>query len=78
MQVHRIVIAIVDHDRLGVDEICDVLVNTRYPNDCINPQVLSAESADVGEWSDDHPLNHSNTCEAEIDRLFPKEPHHGS
>ena len=69
--VHKITLYIVDHDDLGVDEVCDVLTNARYPNDCIYPWILRAETADAGEWSDDHPLNMDSTAPAEIDRLFP-------
>jgi hypothetical protein len=29
------------------------------------------EVKDIGEWSDDHPLNHNHTAETEYKRLFP-------
>lgn len=68
--VHKITLYVIDHDGIGVDEVCDVLANANYPNDCIYPCILSAETADAGEWSDDHPLNKHDTASAEIDRLF--------
>jgi hypothetical protein len=46
------------------------LENTKYPNRCISPDVLSAETREIGEWHDDHPLNNEETAQAENDRLF--------
>jgi len=70
MEVHRIVISVIDFDGIGVDAVCDVLRNTRYPNDCISPGVVEARSAYISEWSDDHPLNKAATAGAELQRLF--------
>lgn len=33
--------------------------------------VLGIESRDIGEWSDDHPLNKTATCDAAYKKLFP-------
>ncbi len=71
MQVHKITLFIVDHDGLGSDACRETLENANYPNDCINPRVLSAESAEIGRWEDSSPLNRSATAPAEIARLFP-------
>ncbi len=63
MKAYQVTLLIVDHDRLG-DGIIDTLENTRYPNDCIWPVVKRTLEVDIGEWSDDHPLNQSDTAEA--------------
>ncbi len=55
-QVHLVTIMVVDHDKLGIAGVIDVVENERFPNDCIYPRVMSTESVEV-EWSDDHPLN---------------------
>ncbi len=70
MQVHKLIVTVIDFDELGMQSVIDVLTNTRYSNDCIAPHVLSAETRDCGEWSDEHPLNNTKTEAAEIARLF--------
>lgn len=72
MDVHRIVLLVVDHDGLGQQEVIDVLENARYPNHCIAPSVMQIDTAEV-EWSDGHPLNHGDTTAEEFDRLFPRQ-----
>ncbi len=72
MKAYKVEILIIDHDGLGAESIKDTLENTRYPNWCICPDVKSIEGVDIGEWSDEHPLNHRLKANAEYDRLFPK------
>lgn len=69
--VYLITLAVVDHDDIGLDSVRDVLQHTKYPNRCISPMVLAAESRST-EWSDDHPLNRESTLRQEISRLFGK------
>jgi hypothetical protein len=71
MQVHKVVLTIIDFDEIGADEIESVIENAHYPNRCISPDVFSIESAEIGEWDDDGPLNHSDTSDAEWKRIFP-------
>ena len=70
MQVHKIEIMIIDFDEVGAEGIKEVIVNTRYPNSCINPSVKSIKTVDIGEWDDSHLLNHHATADAEYQRLF--------
>lgn len=70
MKVHKLEVFIIDFDEVGANEIKEILENGRYPNRCISPEVKSIESRDIGEWDDNHPLNHRDTCEAEYKRLF--------
>jgi hypothetical protein len=69
MKAYKVELLIVDHDEIGPDEMKIVIENTRYPNHCISPDVMDIKSADIGEWSDNHPLNYTN-CIAEYKRLF--------
>lgn len=71
MKVHVVTLTIIDLDDIGADEIKVVIENVNYPNRCISPDVVNIETADVGEWSDDHPLNDKRTATAEWIRLFP-------
>lgn len=70
MEVHKIEIIVIDLDGCGAQEVKDVIENTRYPNRCISPDVLSIVTRDCGEWHDDHPLNHDSTREAALADLF--------
>ena len=70
MQVHKIVLTVIDFDGIGQQGVIGVLENARYPNRCIAPRARSVESRDIGEWCDEHPLNHASTSDAELARLF--------
>ena len=70
MKAYRVEILIIDHDKLGPDEIKVVLENQKYPNWCIYPIVKRVDGAELGEWTDDHPLNRRSTSDAEYRRLF--------
>lgn len=71
MKVHKIVLFVVDGDDLGAPEVKSVIENQRYPNHCIAPRVMAVETQEV-EWSDDHPLNNSDTKREAFARLFAK------
>ncbi len=78
MKAYRATLLIIDHDEIGPEDIADVLRNTRYSNGCISPRVEMVEGADIGEWTDGHPLNHPDTAEAEYRRIFPTTPAQGA
>ena len=63
MLIHKVILSILDHDGLGAEEVKDVLENTKYPNYCIAPQVEEIQSVDIGDWTDDHPMNQSRSGE---------------
>lgn len=70
MKAYKVELVIIDFDKLGPEGILDTLEETRYANDCIYPKVVNIESADIGEWTDEHPLNNSNSMLREYNRLF--------
>lgn len=70
MNVYRVLLTVIDFDELGADGVRETLECTRFENGCIRPSVQSTETRDIGEWSDDHPLNHSETQADELSRLF--------
>ena len=69
MKVYKIELMIIDFDGLGEKEVTSAIENARYPNRCISPDVKSIQTREV-EWSDSHPLNRTDTCDAEYQRLF--------
>jgi hypothetical protein len=74
MKVHKITAYIIDHDGLGKEGVIDLIENTRYPNHCHAPNVMTVDTKDIGEWDDDHPLNCRDTARNFIDDLY-LEPH---
>lgn len=70
MKVYKVELLIIDHDGLGEEQIREVLENERYSNDCISPNVKSIEVRDIGEWTDEHPLNKRSTADAVYKELF--------
>ncbi len=70
MKVYRVELMILDFDGLGEDGISETIECTRYPNHCMSPKVVKTESRDIGEWSDDHPLNNRTTADAAYAELF--------
>lgn len=70
MKAYKVTILVIDHDKLGLEGIKTEIENARYPNDCVSPQVKSIEEKEIGEWSDEHPLNLRATCDEEFERIF--------
>lgn len=70
MKAMKVELLIIDFDEIGEEEIKSVIENTKYPNRCIYPDVQNIETVDVGEWSDDHPLNLLDKQKEEYKRLF--------
>lgn len=71
MKAYKVEILIIDFDQLGEKEIVEVIENTKYPNYCISPTVKDIKSVDIGEWTDEHPLNNSKLHDDEYKRIFP-------
>lgn len=70
MKVHKIVLLVINNDDIETDqEIVNIIENVNYPNDCLSPHVMAISTREV-EWSDDHPLNKSDTQEAAFRELF--------
>ena len=70
MKAYRITLVFIDHDDVGPHEAQSLIENARLPNH-INPGTVTAiEERDIGEWSDDHPLNNAATFADEAERLF--------
>jgi hypothetical protein len=70
MKVYKVELMVLDFEGIGADGIKEEIENARYGNRCISPEVVAAESRDIGEWSDEHPLNQIDKAEAEFNRLF--------
>lgn len=74
MKAFKVTLLIIDHDEVAESEgekaIGEYIENARYPNRCLSPHVMQIESRDMGEWTDEHPLNNTKLAGAEFKRLF--------
>lgn len=66
MKAFKIEILVINHDGNEIDDITAAIENLRY----YHPSVMSVKEADIGEWSDDHPLNKRETSQAVFKRIF--------
>lgn len=72
MNVLKLEVLIINHDKLETEDIKSAIEEANYPNDCISPIVENIQSVEIGEWSDDHPLNRESTHKEEYDKMFHK------
>jgi hypothetical protein len=68
-KIYKVTLSVVDFDQIGVDGITTALENTKYPNWCISPSVISMEEREV-DWHDNHPLNMTKTSRQAFQDLF--------
>lgn len=65
MKVYKIELMVLDHENFGQEEIEYIIRNIKY----LHPSIVSIDSKDIGEWTDDHPLNKKG-FKGEFKRLF--------
>jgi hypothetical protein len=70
MNAYKVEILVIDFDGIGPGEIKDVFENIKYPNYCMYPSVMHITGKDIGEWTDEHPLNLISEKDAEYKRVF--------
>lgn len=66
MKAYKLEILVIDHENHGGQIIAEQIKNNHY----YNVQIKRICGAEIGEWSDDHPLNKRLTCDEEYKRLF--------
>ena len=66
MKVYKFEVLVIDFEGVGPEGIKDFIEGRRD----LFSEVKSVESVDIGDWTDEHPLNSTKTCDAEYDRLF--------
>lgn len=69
MKAYKIELLVIDFDEVG-SEIPQIIENQKYPNYCISPFVMDIKEADIGDWSDDHPLNKRDTMKECYKNIF--------
>jgi hypothetical protein len=71
MKSYKIEMIVNDHDCAGADGIKTLIED--YSSVYIAPMVLDVKEMEIGEWSDDHPLNSRKFAKSYVDKIFPNE-----
>jgi hypothetical protein len=66
MKAYKFEVLVIDHENVGIEQTRLSLENCQYTF----PIVLSKSIVDIGEWTDEHPLNRMNTVEEYCDKAF--------
>lgn len=66
MKAYKIGLLVIDNENIGLEHIIQLLSNTKY----VYPHVKKTEERDIGEWSDNHPLNKIDTSDEYYEKLF--------
>lgn len=66
MKAYKIELLVIAFENYSGQDIKEIIENNKY----ISPQVQTIQCVDIGEWSEDHPLNNRKTSQAEYIRLF--------
>jgi hypothetical protein len=67
VKAYKVELLVIDYNEIGAEGI---RVELESAISDIRPEVISCTERDIGEWSDDHPLNHRSTLVPEYRRLF--------
>ena len=65
MKAYKVELLVLDFENIGV---CEETFELDY--DHLSTQVMSIQSKDIGEWDDDHPLNHRDKSKEFYNELF--------
>lgn len=71
MKAYKIEMIVNDLERAGADGIKALIED--YSSTYIAPMVLDIKEMEIGEWSDDHPLNSCKFAKSYVDKIFPNE-----
>jgi len=66
MKAYKLELLVIDYDEIGGDEMKLILENLHD----LAVSVMKIESKDIGEWSDDNPLNLYNEKKEAYKNLF--------
>ena len=75
MKAYKVELLIVDFDEVGPEFITVHIENAHYPNRCMAPHVMRIRGQEIGEWTDEHPLNKYTTMHQAYNELFNESAH---
>lgn len=68
MKVYKIELMVMNHENVSDKDIETILEDVRH----LYPTVVSMESKEIGEWTNDHPLNKHAEWKPIYNELFKK------
>lgn len=68
MKAYKLEVLVIDHEGYGPTAIAAEVENCRH----LTLSVINSQAAEIGEWTDEHPLNYGDKQRAECERLFPQ------
>lgn len=66
MKLHKYTVYVFDHDEYGPEEYGHLIEDNKY----FTSHVIIEGTADIGEWSDNHPLNKCSANQRTYDEYF--------
>lgn len=66
MKAYLVTVLLIDHEGHGIEEAENSLIAIKG----YSSSIVSIKEADIGEGSDEHPLNKFSTMESEVNHLF--------
>jgi hypothetical protein len=66
MKAYLATILLIDHEGHGIEEAENSLIGIKG----YSSSIMNIKEVDIGEWTDEHPLNKFSTMESEVNRLF--------
>lgn len=66
MKLHKLTVYVFDHDEYGPEEYGRLIEDNKY----FTSHVVIEGTADIGDWSDDHPLNKHSANQLTFDEYF--------
>lgn len=64
MKAYKVELLVLGFENLSEDDLRHYLSNVKH----VYPTIIDVKEAEIGEWTDDHPLN--KTTKEEYHRLF--------
>jgi hypothetical protein len=66
MKAYKVEVLVLSFEDMPEDDIVYFIENTGY----LNSRVMSIQSKEIGEWSDNHPLNKEDTVKQTYEELW--------
>lgn len=66
MKAYFATVLLIDHEGNGIEDAENSLIGIKG----YSSRIMDIKEADIGEWTDGHPLNKFSTMGSEVNRLF--------
>jgi hypothetical protein len=67
-KIYKLIVSVLDFDDLSEGDVIHEIENNKF----LSVDVVDIKSAEIDDWTDDHPLNNYGTFQSEFERIFGK------